>query len=125
MAEIDNKNSYNENSFWKKIKKYGKKAGGKVIYTCLLLFYTTRKKETPTHVKATIYGALGYFISMIDVIPDITPFVGYSDDLMVILSALAIASSHIDDEVREKANERFKKVFGVDYKEPKKAKEET
>ena len=96
-----------------------------MIYTCLLLYYTTRKKETPTHVKATIYGALGYLISMIDIIPDITPFVGYSDDLMVILSALAIASSHIDDEVREKANDRFKKVFGVDYKEAKETMEES
>lgn len=116
MSDLD-KNEYKETSFWNKVKRYGKKAGGKVIYHCLLLYYVTRKKETPAHIKGTIYGALAYFVSMIDFIPDITPFVGYSDDLMVILSAIALASRYIDDEVKEKANSRYKAIFKEDYQD--------
>ena len=113
----NDKENYDESSFWKKIKLYGKKAGGNVIYHCLLLYYVTRKEETPKHIKGTIYGALAYFISIIDFVPDLTPFIGYSDDLMVILSAIALASRYIDDDVREKANQRFRLIFGTDFKD--------
>ncbi len=34
--------------------------------------------------KALVVGALLYFINPLDVIPDITPFLGFTDDLGVI-----------------------------------------
>ncbi len=36
---------------------------------------------TPTHMKALIIGAIGYIILPLDLIPDLTPVIGYSDDL--------------------------------------------
>ncbi|NLK11147.1 MAG: DUF1232 domain-containing protein, partial [Staphylococcus equorum] len=68
---------FSEGNFWDKILKFAKSAGLKVIYVALLLYYTMLKKELPSFVKPTILGALGYFISPVDAIPDITPVVGF------------------------------------------------
>lgn len=54
-------------------------------------------------VKATIYGALGYFIVPFDLIPDVMPVVGFGDDLGALGLALTMACMYIDAEVKDKA----------------------
>lgn len=103
---------FGEDSFWKKVRRYAFRAGGKAIYTALLLYYVLQKHDLPAKPRATIIGALGYFISPIDAIPDFLPIVGFTDDIAVLLGALAIAALYIDDGVREKAREEFKDIFG-------------
>ena len=63
-------------------------------------------------IKAAIFAALGYFISPIDVIPDFTPIVGYSDDAGAIAIALSLAHFYIDDEVKRKARNKIANIFG-------------
>ena len=55
--------NFSEDSFWKKIKKIGKKAGVEVVYVALLLFYTLQKPTTPVWAKTVIIGAwdISYF----------------------------------------------------------------
>jgi uncharacterized membrane protein YkvA (DUF1232 family) len=103
---------YSEDGFWSKVKNVFKKAGLKVTYLALTLFYTYQKKETPIWAKTTIIGALGYFISPIDAIPDLTPVVGYADDLGVLLAAVAAVASYIDKEVKKKAKDKLQDWFG-------------
>lgn len=67
--------------------------------------------ETPIWAKTTIYGALGYFVSPIDAIPDVTPIVGYSDDLGVLVLALATVSAYVKDEHVTKAKETLLRWF--------------
>lgn len=55
-------------------------AGRKVIDKVLRLYYALQDKDTPIWAKSIIVGALAYFISPLDAIPDITPVVGYVDD---------------------------------------------
>jgi uncharacterized membrane protein YkvA (DUF1232 family) len=104
--------SYSEKSLFDKIMKFAQKAGINVIYYVLLLFYTLQKKETPTWAKATIIGALGYFIVPIDAIPDLAPVIGYSDDLGALALAIANVAMYIDDEVKQKAKSKLKDWFG-------------
>lgn len=99
---------------WKKIQKFAKKAGSTVIYTVLLLYYTLQKPEIPMNVKATIVGALGYFILPVDLIPDLIPVVGYSDDLAVLTVALFRVALYIDDDVKAKAKNKLSDWFGGD-----------
>lgn len=40
------------------------------------------------YVKALAVAALAYFVCPLDAIPDITPFAGYADDLVVVTVAL-------------------------------------
>lgn len=107
---------YSDDGFWNKIKTVFKKAGIKVVYSALTLYYTYQKKDTPTWAKGVIIGALGYFISPIDAIPDLTPGVGYADDVGVLLAAVATVGAYIDSEVKQYAKNKLRDWFG-DYDE--------
>jgi uncharacterized membrane protein YkvA (DUF1232 family) len=103
---------YSEESFWEKLKNFALKAGAEVVEKALWLFYAAQSPETPTWAKAVIYGALGYFISPIDAIPDVVPIVGFSDDLGVLVAAIAACSSYISQEVKDKAKQKMRDWFG-------------
>ncbi len=104
--------SYSEESFFDKVRSTIKSAGLKLIYQALLLFYVTENPNCPMKIKAAIFAALGYFISPIDVIPDFTPIVGYSDDAGAIALAICLAQLYIDDEVKRKARNKIADIFG-------------
>jgi uncharacterized membrane protein YkvA (DUF1232 family) len=105
------KSAFSENNFWKKCSRYAKKAGSKTIYMALLLFYAYRRKETPAWAKHIVLGALGYLISPIDALPDLTPILGYTDDAGVLAFALVVISGHINGEVKIQARERLNSWF--------------
>lgn len=103
---------YSEKAFFDKIKNFAKKAGIKVIYLSLLLFYAFKKESTPAWAKGVILGALGYFILPIDIIPDVIPAVGYTDDLGLLLVAIGSIAFYIDDDIKLKAKAKLKDWFG-------------
>ncbi|MCL7765501.1 DUF1232 domain-containing protein [Polaribacter sp. Z014] len=103
---------YSEEGLWDKMKSVFKKAGIKVIYSALMLYYTYQKEDTPFWAKTTIVGALGYFISPIDAIPDITPVVGYADDMGVLIAAIAAVGAYIDKQVKLSSREKLHDWFG-------------
>lgn len=105
---------YSEDGLWKKIKKYSKKVGSSAVYAILLLYFVLQKEEVPMKNKAIIVGALGYFIFPIDLIPDVTPGVGYTDDIGILLAALWQVSIYIDTDVKNQAKEKLKDWFGED-----------
>ena len=106
------KKEYSESRFWKKLKKYAKTAGIKAVYSGLLLFYAYKRKETPNWAKHIVLGALGYLISPIDAIPDLSPIIGYTDDLGVLTFGLVTISAFVNKEVKENARKNLKKWFG-------------
>ncbi len=108
--------AYSETKLFDKILKFAKKAGIKVIYLALLLFYTLQQKETPMKAKSVIVGALGYFIFPMDLIPDFIPIVGFSDDLTALAGALVMVAMHVNEDTKKKARERLQIWFG-DYDE--------
>jgi uncharacterized membrane protein YkvA (DUF1232 family) len=103
---------FSETSLWEKIKKYSKDAGVKVIYAVLLLFYAMKDKSVGVKTKLGIAAALGYFILPTDAIFDLTPLIGFSDDLGVLLFALSQISSNITPEIKQKAKEKLREWFG-------------
>lgn len=106
------KKDYSDDNFWNKVVKFAKKAGKDVIEKALLLYYAAQSPQTPVWAKTTIYGALGYFISPIDLIPDLMPVVGYSDDLAVLVAAIAAVSAYINEDVRKQAADKLTSWFG-------------
>jgi uncharacterized membrane protein YkvA (DUF1232 family) len=103
---------FSEESLWKKIKNYSKTAGVTVVYGVLLLFYVMKDKNVTMKKKLSIAAALGYFILPTDAIFDLTPLIGYSDDLGVLLFALTQVSSSITPEIKEKARNKLAEWFG-------------
>lgn len=105
---------YSDDKLWKKIGRFAKKAGSSAVYVVLILYYTLQKPEIPVKVKATIVGALGYFILPIDLIPDVAFGAGFIDDLGVLTAALIQVAAYVDDEVKAKAKEKLQSWFGTE-----------
>ena len=108
---------YNEDKLWGKIKSVAKKAGIKVIYYVLVLFYALQSENVTMTEKALIIAALGYFILPLDMIPDFIPIVGYGDDAAV-LYGLIKKLDCIDERVKTQAKSKLKEWFG-NYDESK------
>lgn len=106
--------SYSERGLMNKLTAVAKKAGIKAVYAVLLLYYALQSPQTSTKDKSIIYGALGYFILPLDLVPDFIPLAGFGDDLGALLWALSRVLANITDEVREKARLKLRDWFG-DY----------
>lgn len=102
---------FSELGFWKKIGRFATKVGVKGVYTALLLYYAYRRKETPAWAKRIVLGALGYLVVPLDFIPDLSPFVGLTDDLGVLSFGLVTIAAFVNKEVREKARAKTAKFF--------------
>lgn len=110
-----------DQSIWNKISRFAKQAGAKTVYAVLLMFYAYKRKDTPQWAKRIILGALAYFISPLDFLPDLTPFLGYTDDLGVLSMGLVTVAAYVNDEVKSKAKNTlqtwFKQVDEKDIEE--------
>lgn len=107
-----NSADYNEEAFWQKAIKFAKVIGREALYKALQLYYVLQKPELPQKVKTIIMGALAYLVLPADIVPDVLPAVGYTDDLAVIAYALLQALPYMDDEVNAKAEAMLRKIFG-------------
>jgi len=94
--------------------------GVRLVYSALLLFYAYNSKQTPGWAKKVIIGALAYFVSPIDGIPDLSPFLGFTDDMGILSYGIVMIACYIDEDIRSKAKFRLSKIFKkVDEKDLK------
>ena len=112
MADTDFKAHYTDSRFWEKVKGYAKAAGKTALEPALKMYYSATDKDTPLWAKTAIYGALGYFISPIDDIPDMVPVLGYTDDIGVLVAAAATVAAYIKQEHVNKAQDTLRQWFG-------------
>ena len=120
-AHNEYEQAFSERGFWSKLKQHARSAGREVVEKALLLFYAFQEEKAPAWAKATIAGALGYFIVPLDAINDLTPAVGYADDLGVLALAIAAVATYINDDVRAKTRDRMTRWFGEDRDPPDEA----
>jgi len=106
--------NYSDEGLWNKIKGVAKKVGANLIYDVLQLFYVAKNPNVPMKIRAAMVAPLGYFISPVDLIPDLVPVAGYSDDAAVIAMAIGIAHMYINDEIRQNAKDKMVAFFGKD-----------
>lgn len=106
------RSNYSDKKLWNKVTTVAKKAGLKVTYAVLLLYYVAKSPNVSITDKAKIYGALGYFILPFDFIPDITPIAGYTDDLAVLIWALNAVWTNITPEMKYRAKQTLHRWFG-------------
>lgn len=102
---------YSQENFWNKVSKVAKKTGRTAMHPALRMYFAAQDPDTPIWARTTIYGALGYFISPIDALPDFTPLLGYTDDLTLMAGAVAIVAAHIKQEHAERADKVLKRWF--------------
>ncbi len=79
--------------FWNKLKR----VAGKLPFVDDLVaaYYCAMDTDTPLKVRATLLGALAYFILPFDIVPDFIAGIGYGDDAAVLAAAISLVSAHI------------------------------
>ena len=107
-------NKFTKSEFVEKISRIAKRAGAKLVYAALLLFYTLQSDQIPLKDKAIIIGALGYLISPLDVVPDAIPIAGLGDDLAVLIFVLQKVWGDVSEDVKEKAQNKLRDWFDED-----------
>ncbi|MBR1705893.1 MAG: DUF1232 domain-containing protein [Bacteroidales bacterium] len=103
---------YDDQAFWEKLASFARKAGIKVVYGALLLFYVLKSPTTSAADRAKIIGSLGYFILPVDLIPDFIPVVGYTDDLAAIAWGLYCVAKSITPTIKDQAAKKLHEWFG-------------
>jgi uncharacterized membrane protein YkvA (DUF1232 family) len=104
-------NKFSQSEFVEKISRIAKRAGSKLVYAALILYYTLQSDRVSKTDKAIIIGALGYMISPLDVIPDAIPIAGLTDDFAVLMYVLKKVWTDIDPTIIEQAKEKLSKWF--------------
>ncbi len=82
-----------EENLWEKVEKVGKKLS--FIKDVKALYNYMTDPNVPWYRKSIVLGALVYFITPIDSVPDLVPLVGYLDDLGVITAVLKFLGSEL------------------------------
>ena len=103
------KDKFTQQGFFDKIQRVAKRAGAKLVYVALILYYLIQSDK--------VIGALGYLISPLDAVPDAIPIAGLSDDLGVLLYVLNKVWSSVDDDMKNQAREKLSKWFDDDEME--------
>jgi uncharacterized membrane protein YkvA (DUF1232 family) len=96
--------------FWIKLKRVV--AGLPFAEDLLAAYYCAFDKQTPRHVQVALLGAIAYFILPFDVIPDMMPILGFTDDAAVLATAIRMVATHIRPEHRDAARAALKR--GID-----------
>lgn len=86
----DYSSEYSEEAFADKIKNGFHYAGLNVIFLSYVCYNIVTAESTPIKYKLPLYGALGYFILPVDIIPDVIPAFGYADDAAILIAGLSI-----------------------------------
>ena len=107
-------NKFSPTDFVDKVARIAKRAGAKLVYAALILYYTLQSDNVSKADKALIVGALGYMISPFDAVPDAIPIVGLTDDLAVLVYVLKKVCVNVEPEIKDKARARLSKWFDED-----------
>ena len=88
-------------AFWSKVKRVVSQLP--FAEDLLAAYYCAFDRATPLQLKAALIGALAYFVLPFDVIPDMMPALGFTDDAAVLATAIRMVAAHLRPEHREAA----------------------
>ncbi len=94
--------------FWRKLRRVAARLP--FAEDLLAAYYCAFDRETPSHVKATLIGAIAYFVLPLDAIPDVLPVLGFTDDAAVLATAIKLVTSHIAPAHRDAARDALAKL---------------
>ena len=87
--------------FWTKLKRVA--AGLPFAEDLLTAYYCAFDQDTPFKVKAALLAALAYFVVPVDLMPDVLPILGFTDDAAILATAFRMVATNVQPEHREAA----------------------
>lgn len=108
---------FDERKLFKKLKSLSGRLSTQLLYYIFILFYLISNKSVPYKTRIIFIAALGYLILPTDLVSDIIPGLGFTDDAAFIAYAISNASNYITPEVKEKALNMLIKLVGKESAE--------
>ena len=105
LGGFDDRNTRNEERLRRDLWRKAARVAARLPFAedLLAAYYCAFDQATPAHVKAALVGALAYFVLPFDFMPDVLPFLGFTDDAAVLLTALRMVAGHLRPEHRDAA----------------------
>src|SRR6187551_3207332 len=94
--------------FWRKLRQTA--AMLPFAEDLVAAYYCAFDRQTPLPVKASLVGAIAYFVLPVDAIPDVLPVIGFTDDAAVLAATVKLVASSIRAEHREAARDMLKNL---------------
>jgi len=95
-------------NFWRKLGSFA--AQIPFAEDLLTVYYCALDRGTPTYVRVALFAALAYFIDPFDVIPDVLPIIGLSDDAAVLAGSIKLVWDNIKPEHRDAARDALARM---------------
>ena len=102
---------FDEHGFLNKLKRFALRLGKPAVEKMYALYYLVKAPTTPKRAKMIIIGALIYFISPIDALPDLLGPLGFTDDLAVIGMVYAQFKSYMTIDIKTRAKAATEQLF--------------
>ena len=94
--------------FWRKLRTLALRLP--FAEDLLAAYYCAFDRQTPAHVKAALVGAIAYFVLPADLIPELLPVIGYTDDAAMLAAAIRLVAAHITPDHREAARRKLESL---------------
>lgn len=95
--------NFNDQRFLQKLARFAVTLGKPVIEQIYALYFMMLSPDTPMKSKLMIVGALLYFVSPMDAIPDLLGPFGFSDDVAVIALVFKQLKDSMSVDIKAKA----------------------
>ena len=108
-AEVLESELIDESAFRQLLKRTGRSLARPALEALEMML----DPSTPTQARLTLLAALTYLLVPTDLIPDLLPVAGFSDDLVAITAVLGLCRNHITPEIRQRAQRRLDQWFPI------------
>ena len=100
-----------EDGFLKKLVRFAGRLGAPAVRQLYALYFLFKEPATPKRAKMIILGALVYFFSHIDSMPDLLGPLGFTDDIAVIALVYSQMKSYMTEEIKMRARAATEKLL--------------
>ena len=108
-AEVLDSEVIDESAFRQLLKRAGRSLARPALEALEMML----DPATPPQARLTLLAALTYLLVPTDLIPDLLPVAGFSDDLVAITAVLGLCRNHITPEIRQRAQRRLDQWFPI------------
>ena len=94
---------FEPDGFLRKLRRFALRLGRPVVEQLYALYFLFQSPAVPKRAKLIIVGALVYFVSPIDSIPDILLPFGFTDDIAVLTLAYTQLKAYLTEDILSRA----------------------
>ena len=94
--------------FWAKLKRVLSRVP--FAEDAVAAWFCASDPQTPLKVRGMLLAALAYFVLPLDAVPDMIMGLGFTDDLTVLMTAVALVGTHMRPEHRRQARQALERM---------------